>query len=99
MIVIAGRVKIKPGLRGEALDLARQIAAQSAAEDGCVSYRFYADVDEEDTFLIFEEWRDEAALAAHFKTPHLIAFRQHLPRLLAAPPVINKYLVSASGRA
>lgn len=99
MIVIAGRVRIKGELRDEALRLARDIAAQSEAEDGCLSYRFYADLDEPDTFLIFEEWRDEAALAAHFKTPHLLAFQQHLPRLLAEPPQIKKYLVSAVGRA
>lgn len=99
MIVIAGRVRIKPGLRAEALALARQIATQSQAEDGCLSYSFYADLEDQDTFLIFEEWRDEAALAAHFKTPHLIEFRQHLPRLLAAAPEIKKYVVSETGRA
>jgi len=99
MIVIAGRVRIKLELRQEALALARQISAQSEAEDGCLSYRFYADLDDAAVFLIFEEWRDEAALAAHFKTPHLIAFQQHLPRLLAAPPTITKYTVSATGRA
>ena len=99
MIVIAGRVRIKPGLRAEALALAREIATRSQAEDGCLSYRFYADLDDPDTFLVFEEWRDEAALAAHFKTPHLLAFRQHLPRLLAAPPDIVKYIVSSTGRA
>ncbi len=99
MIVIAGTVKVKGEVRAEAKRLAQDIARKSAREDGCLSYRFYADLDDADTFMIFEEWRDEAALAAHFKTPHLIAFQQHLPRLLAAPPQIKKYTVSETGRA
>ncbi len=36
MIAIAGRVKIKPGRRAQALVLARQIATPSQAEGGCL---------------------------------------------------------------
>lgn len=97
MIVIAGRVRVKPELREQALRLVQDVARASEAEEGCLGYRFYADLEQPDTFFIFEQWRDEAALAAHFTTPHLREFQRHIPGLLAAPPEIRKYIVSDIG--
>ena len=92
-LIVAGRVRVKAELRQEAVDLALAMAAASEGEPGCLSYRFYGDLADPCVFFIFEEWRDEAALAAHFRTPHLLKFQQHIPRLLAEPPSIRKYAI------
>ena len=83
MIVIAGSVAARPERREEAIRVARTMAAATRAEAGCVTYRFSADLDDPNTLLIFEEWESEEALARHFQTPHVAAFRQALPGLLA----------------
>ena len=44
--------------------------------------------------LIFEQWESEAALVAHFQSPHMAEFNALIPRFLAAPS-INRYEVSA----
>jgi len=47
-------------------------------EDGCLEYAFAQDLADPELFRIIERWRDEAALAAHFQTPHMAAFQQAL---------------------
>ena len=86
MIVIAGTVPVRPDRRAEAVRVAVAMAEATRAEPGCVTYRFAAD-------LVFEEWEDEAALARHFATAHMAAFRRALPELVAGPSAIRRYVV------
>jgi len=95
MLVIAGTVRVKPEARAEATQAALKMAKASQAEAGCKSYRFYADLEDPNTFLIFEQWEDEAALLTHFQTPHMAEFNGLIPRFLAAPPSINRYEIAA----
>jgi len=95
MLVVAGTVKVKPETRAEALQAAIRMAKATQAEPGCRSYGFYADVADPNTILIFEQWESEAALLAHFQTPHMAEFNAAIPRFLAAPPSINRYDVGA----
>ena len=67
MIVIAGTIPIKPERREEAKQLALQMAAATHAEAGCLTYQFYADLADPNTFFIFEEWESEEALQRHFQ--------------------------------
>lgn len=99
MIVVAGRVKVKPGARDEAVRAAVEMSRATRAEAGCLSYRFYTDVEDPDTFFVFEEWESAGALAAHFQTPHMKVFREALPRLVAGGMEISQYEVSSVGPA
>lgn len=94
MIVIAGTVKIRPEMRETAVAAALEMSAASEKEAGCKSYRFYADLEDENKILIFEEWEDAESLAAHFETTHMAAFRKKLPSLLASEPQILQYEVA-----
>ena len=98
MLVVAGRVQVKPEVRTEAVRAALAMARATQAEAGCRSYRFYSDLEEPNTFFIFEEWEDEEALARHFATPHMATFQQQLPRFIAAPPSITRYQVAVADR-
>lgn len=96
MLVVAGRIAVKPERRVDAVRLALAVAEATRAEPGCFSYRFYADLEDPNRFFIFEEWRDEAALTAHFGMPHMTTFLENVPGLIAAPPEIVRYEVAAS---
>ena len=93
MIVIAGTAKIKPEMRKMAVAAALEMVVASEKEAGCKSYRFYIELEDENTIFIFEEWENDEALAAHFETPHMATFRQKLPELLASEPQILQYEV------
>ena len=74
MIIIAGTITYdaaNQALLSEGFDKMR---AASLAEAGCHEYQCYVSRDDPGTAFIFEKWEDEAALGAHFTTPHMAEF-------------------------
>jgi quinol monooxygenase YgiN len=96
VIVVAGTVSIRPERREEAVAVAREMARATRAEPGCISYRFYADLEDPTTFFVFEEWESEAALGRHFETEHMRVFQSRLPGLLAGAMGIKRYVVGSA---
>ena len=97
MIVVAGSVRIRPETRQEAIQLAVWMARETQTEPGCITYRFSSDLEHPDTIHIFEEWTDQAALEAHFRTPHMAQFNAKLGAFLAERPTVTRYAVSEHG--
>lgn len=82
MIQINGTIRL-----GRAIDAATRKAVvemvrASRAEDGCLDYTFAQDLADPDTLVLFERWRDAAALAAHGKSAHMAEFQ----KVMAANP-------------
>jgi quinol monooxygenase YgiN len=96
MLVVAGRISVKPERREDAIRLALEMAAATREEEGCLSYRFYGDLEDPGVFFIFEEWRDAAALAVHFETPHMARFMEQVPDLVAGPPNITRFEIASA---
>lgn len=91
MIIVAGSIPIKPEMREEAIAAALEMAAETQKEEGCIEYQFYADISDPNRFLVFERWASGEALAAHFGTAHMAAFRQKIPSFVAGPSNIYRY--------
>ena len=78
-LIIAGTVRVP------AENLARfkphmiEMLIASRAEDGCLEYSYAQDVAEPGLIRVYEAWRDQAALDAHFLTPHMATWRSHWP--------------------
>lgn len=68
------RIAAKPGtgaaMRAALLDL--QTATR--LEPGCLEFRFYQALDEDEVFLLVEDFANQAALQAHMHLPHTTAF-------------------------
>jgi len=94
MLVIAGTIKVKPEMRAEAVKMAVDMMRATLAEAGCKAYRFSNDLEDPNTFLIFEEWEGDEALARHFQSAHMAKFNAAAPRLMAGAPSFNRYDVS-----
>jgi quinol monooxygenase YgiN len=90
-IVLSGRFTGRPDQRRAIVDLARSMYAPSRAEPGCSSYACFAQADHPDAFLFFEEWSDQAALDAHFASPHFAGFMERFPTLIEGSPTITLY--------
>jgi quinol monooxygenase YgiN len=56
--------------RAEVAEMLRQLAEASRLEPGCVSYIPHLLQDDPDTVLIYEQYRDDAAQAAHRESAH-----------------------------
>lgn len=50
-------------------------ARASREEQGCLDYLVTADPDDPGRVVVFERWESEPDLVAHFRTPHIAAFR------------------------
>lgn len=52
------------------VDAVRVLAEESRREPGCVSYIPHQSEEDPDTIVIYEQYRDEEALAAHRESAH-----------------------------
>ncbi len=91
MIIIGGIIQFNFEQRAEAIGIIRQMMADSQAEEGCIAYTFSVDVDAEDTFHLYEVWKNADALAAHGQMPHYAAFMQKMRPQIAASN-IKRYI-------
>ncbi|MEZ5894166.1 MAG: putative quinol monooxygenase [Parvularculaceae bacterium] len=78
MIIVAGRVALRPGALPALMPAMKAMVAASRAEPGCIAYHYGPDMTDPDAFLVLERWETRAALDAHFETPHLKAWRAAL---------------------
>ena len=94
MIVISGCFRFAAENRAAALAAALAMAAETRREDGCITYGFFADVEDENTFRIFEEWESQAHLDAHFQTAHIANFRETVAALAPMERAVSRYVVA-----
>jgi quinol monooxygenase YgiN len=78
-LIVAGTVRVPPeNVAGLRPHMAQMLTA-SRAEDGCVAYGYAEDVTKPGLIHVFEIWRDQAALDAHFTTAHMARWRAAWP--------------------
>jgi len=68
------RMKFAAEDRVDVVETLRLLAAASRQEPGCVSYIPHYLADDPDTVLIYEQYRDDSAQAAHRASEH---FKKH----------------------
>ena len=68
--VLVVRMKAKEGEEGRAAELAGELAAASRQEAGCEAYVPCRDPEDAGSFLIYEQYRDEAGFEAHGASEH-----------------------------
>ena len=74
MLIVLAKAQVGEGAMEPAMAAIAEMVAASNAEEGCIAYAFTQDVLQPQVLHIVEKWQDEAALAAHFATPHMAAF-------------------------
>ena len=70
MISFIVRMRFAPEDRKEVLDAVQQLAEASRLEPGCVTYIPHELAGDSSLVMIYEQYRDEAALEAHRASPH-----------------------------
>ena len=93
MVIVVAHARVKPEAREAAIAAASKMRDASIAEPGCQEYNFWFAFDDEHELLVFERWDDQAALDAHFATPHLAEFAAAIPEWVDGAPAITRYEV------
>ncbi len=78
MIIVTGHVRLAPENVERARPHMRTVIEANRKEDGCLLFAYGEDVLEPGMIRIVERWRDWAALAAHDKATHVVAWRAAL---------------------
>ena len=89
MIVVIGTARARQGRRNELVEAMVRMVAATEHDDGCIEYRFAADVSDPDVIVGVELWRDRAALDDHMTHDHTAVFLAAVPDLIDGAPVMH----------
>ncbi|HLG73728.1 MAG TPA: putative quinol monooxygenase [Chloroflexota bacterium] len=77
MIANVVKVRIKPEKREHFLEVIEHDALHSEADEpGCVRFNVVQDTKDENVYIFYEVYKDDAALDAHRATPHFAMWRE-----------------------
>ncbi len=93
MVVVSGTLVMPPGSRDAVLVAMGKCVAETVKEEGCITYRFYSDPEDENVYRVFEEWSSPETLGAHGKSAHLAEYRESLASLGLVSRDVKMYRV------
>jgi quinol monooxygenase YgiN len=93
MMIIAN-VTVKPDKVKAFTEAAKEIIEKSNKEAGCKSYQLFQDPYNNSKFVFVEEYKDQAAIDAHFASDYFKAFGPKIGDLVAEPAKIRIITVS-----
>jgi len=89
-IGVTAKLQVQAGKNQEFESIFKQlVAAVHANEEGCLLYALHQSRDDTQTYIVLEQYADEAALQAHSKTDHYRNFGKELASCMAAAPKIE----------
>lgn len=80
----------RPGQEAALQDALTLLTEQSREESGCLEYTLLQDRTDPARLSIYERWADTAAIDAHDRTRHVVAFVARLDELLAEPLTVHR---------
>jgi len=79
MISIVAKFVVNKGEEKNFIQLVKELAIASQAEEGCVEYILHKDVQKPLTYCILERWKDREAIDKHNGSAH---FTSAVPKIL-----------------
>ena len=88
MMIIA-KLSVKPEKVKAFTEAAREIIEKSKKEPGCKSYQLYQDPYDNSKFVFVEEYKNQAAVDAHFAADYFKAFGPKISDFVQGPAKIK----------
>ena len=92
-LTIIARFRAKAGQESRLRQEMQRLLAPTRAETGCISYDLHQSQSDPALFVFYENWASQAALDAHFQTPHLQAMMKLVPDLVDGRLDITKWTI------
>jgi len=73
-IVLNVHIQAAPGKGPDLVKRFSALLEPSRNEPGCVSYLLHTDPQDQDKLMLYEAFKDQAALDKHLAEPHFLAF-------------------------
>jgi len=84
-VALVVNFEVKPGFETEFEEVFRRSVTCSRLEPGNVIFNVHKVFGAERSYVLYEVWRDEAAVKSHFERPYTIALFAMFERNLALP--------------
>ena len=96
MIVATIRVLVPQNKRREMLQTLQSLADLIRSQPGCLNYRFYREIENENALFVVEEWKTRADLEAHILSRDFSVLFGVI-NLLHGPEAVEFNLLSSLG--
>ena len=93
-MMIVANVSVKPEKVKAFTEAAKEIIEKSNKEAGCKSYKLYQDPYNSTKFVFVEEYKNQAAIDAHFASDYFKAFGPKIADMVQEPAKIKIISVS-----
>ncbi len=87
--IIAAKIFIKPDKIAEFTELFKGMIENTLKEPGCTGYQLYQDPYDPTKFLVFESYRNQAAIDSHFAAGYFKDFGKRIGDLISHPSEIR----------
>ncbi|WP_159023278.1 putative quinol monooxygenase [Formosa sp. L2A11] len=75
-------------------DALLHLVKASRPDKGCINYNLLQDNTDKNSFVVYENWKDEAALDLHLNTAHFKAFMEKTEGMLSEFTVNKMTMIS-----
>ncbi|MBW4694235.1 MAG: antibiotic biosynthesis monooxygenase [Lyngbya sp. HA4199-MV5] len=84
-LTIVAHIKAKPGMETRMQQDLLSLLTPTRAESGCITFDLLKDINDPTSFVLYENWKDQAALDDHFQQPYVKRVLQAYEETLAEP--------------
>jgi quinol monooxygenase YgiN len=95
-IVNVTRITVPPKHRRELLQTISSLIGPVKKEKGCLTYHFYSEADDENTFVLIGEWETAGAWSAHLNSDNFAVLIGSISLLCDCAPIDFKLLAHAA---
>jgi quinol monooxygenase YgiN len=92
--VVVGDIYGLVGRADQLVELLRETQERARSEPGCAAYAFAEVIGDPGHYVVLQEWRDEAALEAHYASPHFRRYQERVGEFLARPSEVRLHRVA-----
>jgi len=86
---IIAKLSVKPDRAKDFIEAAKDIIAKSNTEAGCLYYQLFQDPFDNSKFVFVEEYKNQAAVDAHFAADYFNAFGPKIGDMIIGAPEIK----------
>jgi quinol monooxygenase YgiN len=89
--VIVARVAVQEGQEKAFIEIVAKLVAATRAEEGCLFYTVYQSTENPSEFIIYEEYKDDAAFEIHASSAHFAAFVEATDGMMAGELILDQF--------
>lgn len=98
MLIVSGIISMEPEGHDAAVELIGPLVEATLAEEGNITYGFWADPTQKGVFRVYEEWADDDAMATHMASEHMATFLVGMGGLPITGTELTQHRVEESTR-